>query len=292
MSGLKSYREVNARDQSVSFGISRMEDIYARRRGVKDEPHRHDFYTVLLVIDGEGRHVIDFHQFELGPRQVYFISPGQVHQLVEKKPTHGFSMVFSRQFLVENNISVSFIEDLNLFNNYGYAPPLELGEEVIVHLQAYAEQMLEWQNSMLKYRYQAIGSNLKLFLIECNHNCDLDIKSFDDQGNSLIGDFRQMVDKKFKDWHSINQYAEALSITPDHLNRVVKYKTGTTAKDLWQSRMIVAAKRLIFFSDMSMKEIAYELGFSEASHFSAFFKKCTGQSPASFKKHVASDQSQ
>jgi len=58
---------------------------------------------------------------------------------------------------------------------------------------------------------------------------------------------------------------------------------GKTAKEYIQSRIIVGAKRMLYFSDSSIKEIAFELGFQEPSNFNAFFKKCTGLSPGEFR---------
>jgi AraC-like DNA-binding protein len=60
-------------------------------------------------------------------------------------------------------------------------------------------------------------------------------------------------------------------------------QTGKTAKEHIQARIALEAKRLLHFSDLSVKEIGFQLGFPEPANFSAFFKKCTGSSPSNFK---------
>jgi AraC-like DNA-binding protein len=64
---------------------------------------------------------------------------------------------------------------------------------------------------------------------------------------------------------------------------VVKSLSGKTAKDFIQSRIIIEAKRMLYFTELSLKEIGYQLGFSEPANFSAFFKKSTGKSPSLFR---------
>ena len=124
MESVKIYQEVYSEEGDVSFGIFRMEDIYEEQNGEPDEPHRHSYYTVLIVNRGKGLHKIDFNTYDLQNRQVFFVAPGQVHQVIEKEKPIGFAMTFSNQFLVENFIPLSFIDSLNLFQNYGQSPPL------------------------------------------------------------------------------------------------------------------------------------------------------------------------
>jgi AraC-like DNA-binding protein len=88
----------------------------------------------------------------------------------------------------------------------------------------------------------------------------------------------------YHETHSSKDFAEKLNISPDHLNKSIKLLTGKTAKELIQSKVSTEAKRLLYFSDLSNKEIAFQLGFREPSHFSTFFKKCTGQSPSEYRK--------
>lgn len=286
MDVVKTYHTVNREDANASFGISRMEDIFEKRNGEVDQPHRHDFFTILFVKTGKGQHHIDFNSYQLDENQVYFISPGQVHQLVEHQKSIGYSLVFSEEFLALNQISVSFIEDINLFHDIGASPPLDVAVVASQTLRSYAEQMIAHFQSTSKYKFEAIGALLKLFLIQCHTLCsmnDLDLQTQETGGN-LVRNFKKLLHSKYKAWHQTQTYAEALNISPDHLNRVVKSLTGKTPKAHLQSRITTAAKRLLYFTELSNKEIAYELGFSEPANFSAFFKKCTGVSPSSFKR--------
>ena len=288
MDTVKTYHQVNRADGSQDFGISKMEDIYKKRDGKPDTPHRHDFYTILIVKNGKGRHTIDFKNYELSSNQIYFIGPGQVHQLTEELPTQGYSIVFSSQFLAMNQILVDFIEDINLFNDFGSTPPLELSKAEMAKIDRYAMDIMEFMNSGHAYNYDAIGALLKLILISCHHLCSLnqlDVQTME-SGGSLVRNFKQLVNQNYKEWHHASAYADALNITPDHLNRVVKSLTGKTAKEHIQSRLTTAAKRMLYFTTLSNKEIAFELGFSEPANFSAFFKTCTGLAPSKFKQSI------
>src|SRR5690554_451176 len=140
MDSVKVYHQVNSEEDSVSFAISKMEDIYVKRNGRVDEPHRHNYYTVLIVERAKGVHKIDFNTYELGENQVFFVAPGQVHQVVEKEKSFGYVMTFSNLFLIENTIPLSFIESLNLFQNYGQSPPLLPSQKQYESITKYANQ--------------------------------------------------------------------------------------------------------------------------------------------------------
>lgn len=288
MDSVKTYQKVYSEDEEdVSFGIFRMEDIYMEENGKADEPHRHNYYTVLIVNQAKGLHKIDFNTYELSNKQVFFVAPGQVHQVIESEMSIGFAMTFSNQFLVENSIPLSFIDSLNLFQNYGQSPPLMPNKEQFDTIENYANQIFDLYSNDAQMKCMSIGAFLKLLLIECNNICavnpiEMDV---DTTGDNLIRSFKKGVERNYKTEHSTTFYANELSITPDHLNRTFKARTGNTAKDYIQARIITEAKRLLYFTDLTNKEIAYELGFNEPANFSAFFKKHTQLSPSNFKKN-------
>ena len=264
-----------------------METSFIKREGKKDNPHRHNYYTVLLVNKANGKHFIDFNEYKLVNNQVFFVSPGQVHQVIENELSLGYVLTFSTQFLVNNNIPLSFIEDLNLFNDYGNAAPMKLNKGQTDKLASYCEEILHFNNSDIKFKEQGIGASLKLFLIYCNNLSTIPKENTQlvQAGYSILKNFKNAVENHHSEWHSSTEYANFLNITADHLNRTIKSLIGKTAKEYIQTRISIAAKRLLYFSDLSTKEIAYQLGFSEASNFSAFFKKCTKQSPSEFRKN-------
>lgn len=286
MNIVKTYQNVNNQIDSISFGISKMEEIYTKRNGRVDEPHRHNYYTVLIVNKAKGQHKIDFNSYKLSNKQIYFVAPGQVHQVIEEEQSFGFAMTFSNQFLIENSIRLSFIESLNLFQNYGQNPPLIPTENQFEAIEGFLNQIFNLFNSEANMKFLSIGAFLKLLLIECNNICSINpIESeIDSSGDNLIRLFKKEVESNYKKEHSTTFYANKLFITPDHLNRTFKAKIGKTAKDYIQARIITEAKRLLYFTDLSNKEIGFKLGFNEPANFSAFFKKHTQVSPSNFKK--------
>lgn len=287
MNEVKTYQKVNSKKENLSFGISKMEDIYAKRHGKVDEPHRHNYYTVLIINKAKGQHKIDFNTYALADKQIFFVAPGQVHQVIEEETSYGFAMTFSNQFLIENDVRLSFIESLNLFQNYGQSPPLTPNKMQFDTIVNYTNQIFNLFSSETNMKFLSIGAFLKLLLIECNNICTINPleSDADNSGDNLLRTFKKAVEADYKKEHSTSYYADKLYITPDHLNRVIKSKIGKTAKDYIQARIITEAKRLLYFTELTNKEIGYELGFNEPANFSAFFKKHTQVSPTSFKKN-------
>lgn len=280
-------QEIEFIDSPISFELKRMEDLYKRSNRSIEKAHRHNYYTVLLVDQASGTHKIDFDIYDFDTNQVFFVSPGQVHQVIEEKEPKGFVILFSDDFLVKNSIDQNFIKDINLFHDYGNSPPLKLNNNTYSELESILCEIEDLINKNEDLLYDAIGAYLKLFLIKCHNACDLN-----DEGNTqknqaglnILRDFKTLVEKNFNKKHKVNFYANSLYVSPDHLNKTIKLFTGVTAKEYIQSRITTEAKRMLLFTQNSSKEISYQLGFNDPSHFSSFFKKCTNLSISEFKK--------
>ena len=274
------------------FALKRMEDVYRNAQGAPDSPHRHDYYTIIFIERGEGSHFVDFTEYQVEDRTIYFIQPGQMHQLVLTSEPVGWVVTFTEEFLIANSIPEKLINDIYLFNDYGQSPPLPVNEKDMPVYISLITQMTHFAGSLESYTLEAVGALVKLFLIQSNNHCSLH-KSNNPQlietSNHILRAFKQALNKKYATSHMVSEYADEMAVTSDYLNKTVKNQTGKSAKDHIQSKLITEAKRSLLFSDITNKELAYALGFDESAHFNNFFKKITGQTPSEFR--VTSRQS-
>ena len=268
------------------FALKRMEELYRNGGGQPDSPHRHDYYTIIFVERGEGIHYVDFTEYRIEDRTIYFIQPGQMHQLVLSSEPVGWVITFTEEFLVLNSIPEKLINDIYLFNDYGESPPLVIEETELPIYRNLIGQMTHFAGTLESYTQEAIGSLVKIFLIQSNNLCGLRKSNnlqLIESGNRILGAFRQLLNKKYATAHRVSDYAGEMAVTSDYLNKTVKNLTGKSAKDHIQSKLITEAKRSLLFSTISNKELSFELGFEEPAHFNNFFKKCTGQTPSEFR---------
>lgn len=285
----KTYSFAESGSTNSMFALKRMEDVYFNGMGESDSPHRHDYYAIMLIEEGKGIHFVDFEKYNIENQSVYFILPGQMHQVVLTEIPKGWVLAFTEEFLISNSISEKLINDIYLFNDYGQSPPLPLNIAQMNVYKSLISQMEHFATSLKNYSSEAIGSLLKLFLIQSNNHCSL-VKENNPQlietTNHLLRSFKQQLDKHYKTKHKVSDYADMLAVTADYLNKTVKNITGKPAKEHIQSRLIVEAKRTLLFSNISSKELSYELGFDESAHFNNFFKKTTGITPTEFRNTV------
>ncbi len=268
------------------FSLLRMEDHYRNTNGKPDSPHRHDYYTILFIEQGEGLHIVDFKEYIIENNTIYFIQPGQMHQVILTSEPKGWIITFTEEFLITNSISEKLINNIYLFNDYGQSPPLPISEKDIpVYLNLIA-QMEQFTASLESYSMEAAGSLVKLFLIQSNNHCSLHKSNnpqLEETSNHILRNFKQLLNKQYANAHMVADYADELAVTSDYLNKIVKSITGKSAKDHIQSKLIIEAKRALTFSNLSNKELAYNLGFEESAHFNNFFKKSTGLTPNEFR---------
>jgi AraC family transcriptional regulator, transcriptional activator of pobA len=94
---------------------------------------------------------------------------------------------------------------------------------------------------------------------------------------------RRLVEQHFRQQRLLQFYADRLAMTPDRLNDHVKRATGVTAGHLIRQRVLTEAKRQLVFTNQTIHGIAYDLAFSDPSHFARFFRKQTGTTPQAFR---------
>lgn len=255
----------------------------------EDVPHRHNYFTVLWPLEMDGLHIVDYKEYPIEPNRVFFVSPEQVHQVLPGKSTKGILLMFTCSFLDRYFISKDFISNLGLFSEIGESPPVLIENKSVPELQKFTSEIFDAFQSADGFKNERIGAWLKLFLIECNKNAPVlqtDNPQTMQSAKLILKKFKDSLDVNFKKWRQVNDYASELNISSDYLNNVIKTSVGKTAKELIQQRIILESKRLGLHTEMSTKEIAYNLGFDDPSHFSRFFKNAENISFSDFRKNL------
>ncbi len=137
-----------------------------------------------------------------------------------------------------------------------------------------------------KLKLQILRNYFEIFLLQITREYQGSATTQVKRKNlELTESFLALLENNFKEKKMVADYARQLFITPNYLNEIVKKSTGFSAGQQIRQRITLEAKRHALFSRLSVKEVAYFLGFSDPCHFSKFFKNETGTNFTEFKEH-------
>lgn len=253
-------------------------------------PHRHDdFYEILFLTQGEGVHTIDFQHHQIKPFSIFFLSPGQIHELELSEDVKGFIFLFTSSFYHFNKTDPYKLFELPFFYNLSEEMlPIYLGNEIErqIFIAFFQKAITENQLKLPDYE-EVIRALLDLILIQSKRIYQVGtMNEQTHKGRILVKRFKQLIEEKCQENLSVKQYADLLTITPNHLSETVRNVMGRTSTDLINDRMLMEIKRYLTHTDLGISEIAYKLNFADQSYFSKYFKKLTEFSPLEFRKSL------
>ncbi|OYQ35108.1 hypothetical protein CHU92_11045 [Flavobacterium cyanobacteriorum] len=272
------------------FDIRRFEDNM-RTVNAKQHPFRHEFYALALRHQGSNSEV-------MGNRldsNLFFNSPYQIITWDILPDWQGYYILFDRDFIAMNPAWNNFIIDYPFFR-LDKSIPFNLPDEDRVLADYFFKKIFEEYHSENEDKFQFIIAYTQLLLNLTkryfNKEHEAQRSSEENRTNDiiLVSRFQSMIENSLTggvEKDNIRQagyYADKLGVHPNYLNAVVKRITNQTASQIIQGQLIVMAKSLLLQTPLSIKEIGYRLGFTEPTHFAAFFKKHTGKTPVEYRK--------
>jgi AraC family transcriptional regulator, transcriptional activator of pobA len=261
-------------------------EVFDKNRDFKvTYPHRHDFYEVLFITQGNGKHTIDFHEYKIRPNTIFFLSPGQIHELELSEDIKGYIFLFTSEFYLLNKQDKNHLLELPFFYSISNEnPPLYLEKsgdyDLLVDL---FKQACDENNKNLDDSPELINSILDIILIICKRLYPKKTEEKKRKGYLLVKKFKQLIEEKYHENISVKEYAALLSVTANHLSETVKSITGKTSTDLINTKMILEIKRMLTHTELTVSEISYRMNFTDQSYFSKYFKNVTGVSPNEFR---------
>jgi AraC family transcriptional regulator, transcriptional activator of pobA len=167
-------------------------------------------------------------------------------------------------------------------------PVVQLTDGQLKELMAFAKLMIKENEGNQPLREMIIRNMLNSLMAAVVRlpQRDMPTVQVDNIQNRIVRQFKELSDVHFKDKTQVAHYADMMYVTPGHLNDTIKSAIGKTAKQIIDEKRITEAKRLLFWNEHSIKEIAWQLNFEDDGYFNRFFKKHTGHTPATFQKSI------
>ena len=244
--------------------------------------HRDDHHIFLFQQEGNGKMMVDFREINFEDCVAFCVLPGQVHRMMAAENSSGWLLATDLSLLDDTYRSV--------FEEYGmHASPVpvnpqraEMLHKSLLLLQEMVDyqQGAPFQTQMLRSLTQVCtGTFASIFYEQKKEDFTKDSRPV-----KISNKFKSLVVKNYKSMKSPAEYAGLLNITSSYLNEVVKNITGFSATYWIQYEVILEAKRLLCYTDLTVKEISFELGYDDPAYFSRLYHKVTAGTPLTFRK--------
>ena len=265
----------------------------AEHNDVLGHPCRFDFYMLLYCLNGHVKMNVNLTEFQISDGMTFLNVPGniiRVNELVDtqKEDLHYLCICMSRNFLQGMMMDVSkfFNEGLSLMEN----PSLRLNKEEKALMTKQVEMMASVIKADLPYKNDVVKSIVSsmFYLImgvwSDRLSSERNVEPVKHSRSKVIFDqFIKLVTEYHTQERNVGFYADQLCLTPKYLSKLIKGATGRSAPDWIDTYVILEAKNLLKYSNVTIKEIVYKLNFPNQSVFYKFFKARTGMTPTEYR---------
>lgn len=251
------------------------------------QSHVHNFYEIIWFTEGEGVHTVDFREYPVCPGTLFFVAPGQVHNFdAHYEGQSGYVLKVCSDLMSEACGEAIDILRYRLFD-VDTAPYRHIDAVAAERLERIVAQLRE-ENALA----HAVGHKdylralVRMLIINIERACSDCGASFTQRATTAQTTFlafRRLLDREHRRLHSVKEYAMELGVSTKTLTNHIAECSPHSPLEIINGRLVLESKRMLRYSNMMVKEIAFELGFDDPSYFVKFFKRQTGQLPADFR---------
>jgi AraC family transcriptional activator of pobA len=264
--------------------INSLENTFRKTTMESVQVKKHYRYNIIWFKEGKGRFFIDTEAYDIKNNTIYCLLPGQVQVMDLEQNFEGYLISFSQEFLdiAYNDFYITFK------NKLGSRVPLSViqlcNESQLEIAQIVKSMVNEFENFKL-LRKEILRNYLQIMLIHLSRQSNHLRDSIGDSKKAIfIKKFFNLLEQHYIEKKNVSEYAGMMAVSSSHLNEIIKSNTGFPVSYHIQQHIIKEAKRQALYTDLSLKEIAYRLGFEDRSHFSKFFKAFEGRNFSEFRR--------
>lgn len=283
MQEIKQYHLHKNDHSKLHFEINDAKSYCERNREHCFKPHRHSFYQVIWL-RSPGSHHIDYETIRHTENTIFFLNKGQVHYFCKESENDGFLFHFNDVFLNRQDKDAEKRLRYQLFNELGdaFVLPPEADLTEMNQLTSFMQKELQTREYLFQqqvyFLFQAFL--LKIERLKQVKNTFTETTDATDFNQAMV--FRDLVEKNLDQTYAIDKFSEMIGISSKKLTSLSKKYFRATPADYIHKRKILEAKRLLSNTKLSVKEVAYALGFDQPTYFTKYFKKYTEVTPKEF----------
>lgn len=285
-----SFTLVNPQTGNLAFKLYQFE-----KNNPFDHIQRLNYYSLIWLKNGSGTTKADFSEYTFKENVLFSFSPYQPFMLNISSEMSGWVINFHSDFFCIHKHHKEVACHGVLFNNIYSSPFVQIDDKTTANFEMLIDQFkTEMQNPALA-QYELLISYLKIFLITASRlkaegQTEEQKISVEKEEPFILQNLKNAIELHYKTKHTASDYADILAITPKALTQLTKTHFNKTMTCLIAERIIIEAKRELYLTNKTVKEIAYELGYTDEYYFSRFFKKNTNVAPQLYRETVGFDK--
>ena len=253
------------------------------------QSHRHDFYQILLLEKGSATHTVDFETYHMEAPAAAVIFPSQIHRLDLSDDAEGRYIFFDETIfcsaVLANDLKEYNIDLHKKINNLAFKGAEDIFNEIL----EIDDSMRELYTDMSAIKKMQIKFMVKIILLKL-----IDYSPVEELPNSSDKDlqyyihFRELVDANFKTERKLTFYSDKLGISQKKLTTLCQHYSGTSPLPLVHEKLTLEIKKQFALKDVTLKEIAYDFGFSSQAALNKFIYTKFQMTPSELKELVTS----
>jgi AraC family transcriptional regulator, transcriptional activator of pobA len=270
----------NSLISSEEFLVQRLEDSVKAIK-LPLPPHRKTVYDFIVIKEGEAQRTFGLTSYSLKANQLFLMPTNQITSTPYiSQDIKGFYCHFNLNFLEG---LLPYFEKLRIFETNKVV--VDFSEENIFSICHKLENMLSLFNTNLKHKKAQLAFALLSILFEIeNHIPETGVEKNISASQRITTHFKKLLNIHIRSLKKVSDYADLLNISPNHLNKSVKFESGKSANQWILDTLLLESKTMLIQSNLSIAEISFSLSFEDPSYFSRFFKASTGFSPLVYRK--------
>ena len=265
-------------NQNHLFHINRLEDVRSQLT-FPLSPHRKTVYDLLFLTNGKSIRSKGLNQYRFHKYQFFFLPALQItaHENMSED-VRGYFIHFYPEFFSQTR---QFLQSYS-FLQFNTPPIVTIPEQDVEPVLNILERLIDLYENNYHKEYNLIEWYLMALFTEANRYVEKVEPLPKNTAAALTQLYKDKLTQHIYTHHSVKEYAQMLHVSPNHLNKCIRKTLHKTAQSLLNEMLIMEAKSLLKYSDLSISEIAEKLTGSNPSNFSRFFKKQTGITPSDY----------